>query len=241
MVMRRMVCAIAMVVAVCAASACSLVTPPAAVPAPGSPTREAVSALLAAVAVLPDRPHVEGYQRSCKSGQGCVFGPAWSDDTDAARGHDGCDTRNNVLALQLAAVQYKSGTRDCVVLGGSLVDPYTGRTMTFTKKDAADVQIDHIYPLAAAWDMGAWAWPLEHRMRFANDVDFNLLAVDGPTNLAKRDDTPARWLPPNPAYHCFYAGKYLSVAAQYRLPITAADRGVLAKIAATCPAEPTLG
>ena len=48
--------------------------------------------------------------------EACVFGPAWSDDQDAPGGHDGCDTRNNVLAQDLSDVVFKPGTRDCVVL-----------------------------------------------------------------------------------------------------------------------------
>jgi hypothetical protein len=89
------------------------------------------------------------------------------------------------------------------------------------------VQIDHVYPLAAAWDMGAAAWPLPQRIRFANDVELNLLAVDGRAKEDKRDRTPADWLPPARAYHCYYAGKYLTAAARYALPITTADSAVL--------------
>src|SRR5664280_3577045 len=50
------------------------------------------------------RTKVAGYDRSCSLGHGCVFGPAWSDDTTAAGGHNGCDTRNDVLAGQLQDV-----------------------------------------------------------------------------------------------------------------------------------------
>ncbi|KAA0022766.1 HNH endonuclease [Antrihabitans cavernicola] len=228
-------------VALLASAGCALLVRPVPAPAPGSPTRAALNALVAAATVVPTRTHVAGYVRGCKAGQACVFGPAWSDDTDAAFSHDGCDTRNNVLAVQLTSVQFKAGTRNCVVVSGSLADPYSGRVIGFSKSDAKAVQIDHVYPLAAAWDMGAWAWPLERRMRFANDVDFNLLAVDGPTNLSKGDDTPAQWLPPDAAHHCYYAGKYLTVAAQYRLPISVADREVLSRIASTCGDDQRLG
>jgi hypothetical protein len=82
--------------------------------------------------------------------------------------------------------------------------------------------------------MGANSWPPDKRVRFANDIDFNLLAVNGTDNQSKSDSTPSQWLPPNGAYHCFYAGKYLSVAAQYELPITQDDHRALASIAHAC-------
>ncbi|WP_460697629.1 HNH endonuclease family protein [Nocardia thraciensis] len=204
-------------------------------PAPGSPTRAQVEALLSAARVIDKRPRPGGYQRGCRVDEGCVFGPAWSDDYDGRGGHDGCDTRNNVLTGQLSGVAHRPGTRDCVVIAGILQDPYTGKRIEFDKSRAREVQIDHIYPLAAAWDMGAASWPLPQRIRFANDIDFNLLAVDGATNEDKGDSTPADWLPPARAYRCFYAGKYLTTATQYDLPITRADRDALQRVARGCP------
>ncbi|MEV6273643.1 HNH endonuclease family protein [Nocardia sp. NPDC051832] len=204
-------------------------------PAPGSPTRVQVERLLASVRVIAERPHPGGYERGCKSGQACVFGESWTDDYDGPGGHDGCDTRNNVLAKQLAEVEFRAGTRECVVVSGALDDPYTGRRIAFRKEAARDIQIDHVYALAAAWDMGASMWPPERRVSFANDVEVNLLATDAGTNQAKGDSTPSEWLPPARANHCFYAGKYLTVAVQYDLPITAADNAALAEIARGCP------
>lgn len=221
------------VLAACLVAGCGLLAPDV-TPAPGSPTRAQVEQLVAAVGVIAARPHPGGYERGCGAGQACVFGPAWTDDTDAPGGHDGCDTRNDVLAVQLAAVVYRDGTRACVVVTGRLADPYTGRRVDFDKARAGDVQIDHVYPLAAAWDMGAATWPIEQRRRFANDVAENLLAVTGSVNQAKGDRTPADWLPPNPAYHCFYAGKYLTVAVRYGLPVTQGDRQALLRVAAGC-------
>lgn len=92
--------------------------------APGSPTRAQLEQLLASVRVVPTRPQLPGYERGCEPGRGCVFGPAWTDDYDGPGGHDGCDTRNNVLAAQLTEVSFRPGTRDCVVVAGVLRDPY---------------------------------------------------------------------------------------------------------------------
>ena len=68
-------------------------------PAPGSPTRASIEELLTMVQIVAARPDPVGYERGCKQGEGCVFGPAWTDDYDGPGGHDGCGTRDNVLAL----------------------------------------------------------------------------------------------------------------------------------------------
>ncbi|WP_024802455.1 HNH endonuclease family protein [Nocardia sp. BMG51109] len=221
-----------MLVAVAVLAGCSI--PTGGPPAPGSPTRAQLEGLLGVVRVVAQRPHPGGYQRGCRADEGCVFGPAWSDDHDGPGGRDGCDTRNGVLARQLSAIRYRPGTRDCVVIAGVLQDPYTGRRIDFDKVRPREVQIDHIYPLAAAWDMGASNWPLPQRVRFANDTDFTLLAVDGATNEDKGDSTPADWLPPARAYRCFYAGRYLTAATQYGLPITSADHDTLQRVSRGC-------
>lgn len=193
-------------------------------PAPGSPSRAQLDHLLGAVTVVDQRTHTPGYDRDCAAGHGCVFGQPWAGSTV-------CDTRNQVLATQLSAVTYRD---QCLVTSGTLLDPYTGKRVAFTRTKAAAVQIDHVYPLAAAWDLGAASWPLALRARFANDIDYNLLAVDGPANQDKGDRTPAQWLPPDHAYHCYYVGKYLTVATQYHLPITRADAKAIRHVASSC-------
>src|SRR5699024_6662251 len=131
-------------------------------------------------------------------------------------------------------VRYRPGTGGCIVISGILDDPYTGDRIEFRKSDAIAVQIDHVYPLAAAWDMGAHDWTDARRRRFANDVDVELLAVDGPANQRKGDATPQDWVPSAAAYRCFYAAKYLTVAVRYGLPVTVGDHEVLARVAARC-------
>ncbi|WP_262403248.1 HNH endonuclease family protein [Actinomadura sp. CNU-125] len=87
------------------------------------------------------------------------------------------------------------------------------------------MQIDHVYPLALAWRMGASGWPEDRRERFAND-HANLLAVWGVPNGQKGDSGPAEWQPRKP-YQCEYATKYIAVADEYSLPVTSADRRTL--------------
>ena len=108
---------------------------------PAIPTGPAVAAL----ARLPvkGRAPKTGYDRD-------EFGPSWS-DVD----RNGCDTRNDMLNRDLADKQWRPNTRGCVVVVGTLIDPYTGRTLPFEKARAIEVQIDHVVALSDAWQKGA--------------------------------------------------------------------------------------
>ena len=116
----------------------------------------------------------------------------------------------------------REGTHDCVVVAGVLDDPYTGQTVTFDKADAAEVPIDHVVPLAAAWVQGAAAWPAEQRQAFANDLG-NLMATTRAENSAKGDSTADEWVPPDPAYGCSYATVVITVKSRYALAVTPAE------------------
>jgi hypothetical protein len=202
-------------------------------PPPAPPTTDQVIAqteqntALAALATVPvkGRAPKTGYDRD-------RFGPAWA-DTD----RNGCDTRNDMLARDLADETFKAGTSSCVVLNGKLLDPYTGRTLTFTKADANAIQIDHVVALSNAWQTGAQHWPAEKRLAFANDP-LNLLAVDGPTNGSKGDGDAATWLPPNKSYRCSMVARQVAVKVKYALWMTAAERDASARVLSECPREP---
>jgi hypothetical protein len=150
------------------------------------------------------------------------FGPAWA-DVD----RNGCDTRNDVLARDLTEVAFEDGTHDCVVVSGTLVDPFGGDTIAFERGPrSADVQIDHVVPLSDAWQKGAQQWDAEKRQRFANDPA-NLLAVDGPLNSAKGDGDAATWLPPSTGYRCAYVVRQVRVKAAYGLWVTQAEHDAM--------------
>jgi len=192
-------------------------TAPASVPPPAQVA--AAKTQLARVRVA--QPEPGGYQRTRD------FGPAWSVDFD----HNGCGTRDDVLHRDLHDVRLRGR---CTVIAGTLDDPYTGRTVIFRKARADEVQIDHVFPLAAAWSLGARDWSLQQRERFANDP-LNLLATSGAANQGKGDDTPSEWLP-RPAYRCAYAVRWVQVADRYRLAVSPADRSTLATLLRGCPA-----
>ena len=153
------------------------------------------------------------------------FGPAWQ-DVD----HNGCDTRNDVLRRDLTEVVATPGTHDCVVTSGVLADPYSGRTITFTRGQdtSSAVQIDHVVALSDAWQKGAQQWDAGRRAALGNDP-LNLLAADGPLNAQKGDGDTATWLPPNKAIRCAYAVRFAQVSIKYQLPVTTADKSAMLK------------
>ncbi|WP_029114949.1 HNH endonuclease family protein [Mycobacterium sp. URHB0044] len=186
--------------------------------------------VLAGIPEIPQRIHGNDYRRA-------AFGDTWTDDNTAPGGHNGCDTRNDVLDRDLLDKTYVSITRcPTAVATGTLHDPYTNAVIPFTRgaQVGAAVQIDHIVPLALAWDLGARNWPDELRVRFANDPA-NLLAVDGPANQEKGDGQPAVWMPPNHAFWCQYAVQFAEVLRGYGLPIDQPSAVVLRDAATTCP------
>ncbi|MEH3143435.1 MAG: HNH endonuclease family protein [Mycobacterium kyogaense] len=186
--------------------------------------------VLAGVAEIPARVRSHDYRRD-------AFGESWTDDTTAPGGHNGCDTRNDVLDRDLQEKTYVAIKRcPTAVATGTLLDPYTSVVVAFTRGNqvGAAVQIDHIVPLALAWDLGARGWPDDLRTRFANDPA-NLLAVEGQANQDKGDKEPALWMPPNTAFHCQYAMQFIAVLRGYGLPVDAPSVPVLRDAAATCP------
>ena len=202
-------------------------------PARGIDTASQARADLQRLTVVARRPYLPGYQRSCASGDACSFGPAWTDNQDAVDGHNGCGTRDDVLAAQLRNVQLRSGSR-CVVFAGVLHDPYTGTTITFSKSRAYLVPLDHVVPLALSWDLGAARWSQALREQFANDPTIELLAVDEQSNEQKSDDGPAEFMPANHGFWCSYDQRFVTVLARYGLEVTAADKAALSGVLAHC-------
>jgi hypothetical protein len=187
----------------------------------------AASAALVGLRIAEKTP-LDGYERGCGNGEGCVFGPAWA-DVD----RNGCDQRNDVLHRDLTDVQVREGTQGCVVVAGTLDDPYTGAIVPFVKAEAAEVPIDHVVPLAAAWVQGAAEWTPEQRAYFANDVA-NLIATTRSENSAKGDATADEWVPPDPTYGCSYATMVVTVKDTYALSVTPAEAATLEDLLATC-------
>lgn len=165
-----------------------------------------------------------GYHRS-------EFGDAWIDDVNVAGGHNGCDTRNDILRRDLVDV----ATNGCVVFSGVLNDPYTGTSVEFQRGEgtSALVQIDHIVALSDAWQKGAAEWDAARRQDFANDPR-NLQATLGWINKQKGDGDAATWLPPNKSYRCVYVSRIVEVKWAYGLWVTQAEHDAIARVLDGC-------
>jgi hypothetical protein len=158
------------------------------------------------------------------------FGQAWA-DTD----RNSCDTRNDVLRRDLVDEVLKSNTNGCVVLKGTLHDPYTNRTIDFERGDG-EVEIDHIVSLADAYRSGARSWDQPRRERFANSPG-NLIATSTATNRDKGDDTADEWQPPNEAFRCRWAGIYVAVKRSNWLSVHELEKQALYDVLSRCPGE----
>lgn len=109
---------------------------------------------------------------------------------------DGCDTRKEVLIAE-AVKAPEQGAR-CALGGGEWLSYYDEVTVTAATK----LDIDHVVPLAEAWDSGASKWDADRREQYANDLTAarSLVAVTAKTNRSKADRDPAEWLPRPPPH-----------------------------------------
>lgn len=165
--------------------------------------------------------------RAPKTGYARSQFPHWSDPD-----RNGCDARNDTLKRDLTNITFKEGTRDCKVIAGQLLDPFSGKVITFSA-DKVVIDIDHLVALSNAWQTGAAYFDKNKRSQIANDP-LNLLAVDAKLNRKKGDGDAATWLPPYKAFRCEYVARQVAVKAKYGLWVTQPEKAAIGKILSTC-------
>ncbi|MEV8628574.1 HNH endonuclease family protein [Streptomyces sp. NPDC051079] len=143
---------------------------------------------------------------------------------------DGCDTRKEVIlseALERPAIGAK-----CALTGGRWFSEYDQVWVT----SASALDVDHMVPLAEAWDSGAASWTAARREAYANDqgATDSLIAVSGSSNRSKADKDPADWLPV-PADHCKYGGDWIKDKLRWGLTADPAEISALTNLAEGCP------
>ena len=208
---RRLTVGIAGVVALVATT--GLGASPAQAAPPNIPSYSTAVTRLAALTVAAES-HQSTYDRD-------LF-PHWITITGS------CNTREQVLKRDGSGVVVNSS---CAPTSGSWRSPYDGATWT----NPADVDIDHMVPLAEAWQSGAWAWTTPQRQTYANDLGGpELWAVTDNVNQSKGDQDPATWQPSLSSFRCTYARAWVQVKWYYHLTVDSAEKSALNSMLATC-------
>ena len=168
--------------------------------------------------------------RAAKTGYARSQFPHWSDPD-----RNGCDARNDTLKRDLTNITYKAGTRDCKVIAGQLLDPFSGKVITFSATKVV-IDIDHVVALSNAWQTGAAYFDKNKRSQIANDP-LNLIAVDAKLNRQKGDGDAATWLPPLKSYRCDYVARQIAVKAKYGLWVTQPEKNAIVKLLEKCEGQ----
>lgn len=175
---------------------------------------------------------VRGWDRTSDF-QRSQFGEAWSDDVNVEFGHNGCNTRDDILRRDLKSLVVRPFT--CFAQSGILVDPYTAETIEFVRgpRTSNSIEIDHVVSLADAWYKGARAWDPQRRLDFANDPR-NLLAVSPKANFNKAFRDAASWLPQNEAFRCDFVARQVEVKTAYGLWLSAKEKAAMTDVLERC-------
>ncbi|WP_331765472.1 HNH endonuclease family protein (plasmid) [Streptomyces sp. NBC_01369] len=186
--------------------------------APGAPAGGNGLSLSEAIAKIPAADEVrDGYKRDSFK--------HWIDEDG-----DSCSTRNEVLLAEAGRAP-EQGAR-CALTGGEWRSYYDEVTVTAAGK----LDIDHMVPLAEAWDSGASKWDADRRMRYANDLgaERSLVAVTAKTNRSKADKDPSEWMPPAQSAKCTYLADWTATKLRWKLSADERERAALETLAEGC-------
>jgi len=162
--------------------------------------------------------HRGGYDRS-------LFGESWVTV-------EGCSVRELVLAAESVSGTFDPAT--CVVERGGWSDWYSESSPIIS--DASSIDIDHMVPLAHAWQAGAYQWDSERRHAFANDYHnaASLTAVSAVQNRTKSASPPDVWQP-TVAARCRYGIDWIATKTVWSLTVTTAESAALEQMLNYCP------
>lgn len=141
---------------------------------------------------------------------------------------DGCDTRDEVLISE--ADDAPTVGSSCSISGGRWYSYYDGVSQT----SASALDIDHMVPLAEAWDSGASSWSSAEREAYANDLgdSRSLIAVTAGENRSKGDQDIAEWLPSGD--NCRYLREFVAVKVRWGLSVDSAEKSAMSSLASGC-------
>lgn len=141
---------------------------------------------------------------------------------------DGCNTRNEILLEEADDPPTRTGT--CTLDGGRWFSYYD----QVSWYDTSDIDIDHMVPLAEAWDSGARSWTAAVREDYANDLgDYRtLVGVTDNVNQSKSDQDIAEWLPEHA--QCRYLREFVAVKHRWRLSVDSDEKDAMSSLSDTC-------
>jgi hypothetical protein len=147
---------------------------------------------------------------------------------------NGCSTRSEVL-LEEAVTAPQVGAR-CALSAGRWYSYYDDVYVDGPR----GLDIDHLVPLAEAWDSGASQWTAARRQAYANDLgaSTSLVTVTAASNRSKSDQDPAQWLPPYEPSRCRYITEWTGTKLRWSLTADPGERAALTRLAAGCPDVP---
>jgi hypothetical protein len=150
------------------------------------------------------------------------FGKGWIDADNNCR-----DTRQEVLARE----SFVPVGKGCKIFQGKWLSYYDNKTWT----KSFEVQIDHLVPLAEAWDSGAYQWDLATRIRYANDLGEQRALVPTTTDLnyAKVADDPQWYVPKVNACKCIAA--WIAVKGRWNMTVDKREKEAIDKVMNGCP------
>lgn len=146
---------------------------------------------------------------------------------------DGCNTRAEVLKDE--AIEAPDQIAGCKLSGGEWFSYYDDKVVD----GPSSLDIDHMVPLAEAWDSGAYEWTAQRLQDYANDLGYSrsLVAVSAKENRSKADKDIAQWLPPAADAKCHYVADWVAVKTRWGLAVDEVEKGALERAAESCPSR----
>ena len=144
------------------------------------------------------------------------------------------NARQETLISETLAPMTWTTASQCTAATGQWYSYFDGQTFT----SASQVAIDHMVPLAEAWDSGASAWDAQRRQDYANDLGDPraLNAVGLSVNSSKSDSDPTAWMPA--LQRCRYYSDWVAIKLRWGLSIDSAELGALNALTAECGSMP---
>lgn len=129
------------------------------------------------------------------------------------------DQDNNCLNTRQELLKQRSKIpviiKKCRVKNGIWDDFYFNEEL----KEASDIDIDHVVPVAHAHKHGGHKWSRKEKQIFYNDGE-NLVITNKKYNRQKGSKDFTEWLPVQKAYACKYAKQWFYIKEKYKLKIS---------------------